>query len=1146
MANPQVYGPDGVLRTVVNFSTSIESRFVTGTIPEDAVDVQVSINGSGFSSDADLVDWGDGTWTVPNPVSDPNGLVLLSGENTVRVRAILPSGSTSPETEAVITLVSSASIGVVALVPTNISVVQENAAVVVKAQSSSSEGFQGMNFYASVNAGGGVSGFTRINVNQVSDGTTFEEVSEFASVDVDADVVVDGDDNPVADPLYWRVTAQQQDVNSALIQEDFNERYEVPESARRLRMSATLSSVQEVTLYEFSHNRFATPASNPATVQVGEFSSLPADYPLYYVVTAVYYDSARNLEYESSFSEEVVGRPLQVTTALGSFPPASRQEIVKTFISAIFRSNPQLKVEAGSILRDTVIDPFASESERLRFILDFYHRARTPALLLQIDDPNGSGTSIPVSRSPYKQGLQQALYLESAQDVQDLIDAAFEAYASNFGVYRESGKPARGEATFYTTRRPTGTLPIPLGTVSTGGGVQFSTTRASSIPFERLASYYDPVSGRYQTTVSVRATSSGSAGNIGAGQLRALLSSLPGSLQVINSAAMTGGADRESNLDLTVRVHNALASVDSGTARGYLQTAADVAGIVRANVVAAGDDLMLRDLDSNGVHKGGKVDIWVQGDNIAQVTDTFAFRFSLAQDIQFEVIGAPANYEFRALDANLSEDNPIVQMIDDPVLGYELRNASTGDVYDLTNVEITSYNTIRLSTAAAQPPLDLTDVVLGSYYLRTGNAFVLPRQPVREIVSVVGTVSGELPPTAYELVHPNDPLYIGRSELSGDYIRIDGYVDAEGDQVPSGASLPAQEEHVLVGLYAEYLDSLGANFLSVEVWNAARTVQYVEGIDFSLTLGTETTPISITRITSGAILSGQTVSVNYTYAENFTVTYTTNLIVSLTQEAVDAKKHATADVLVKDAVPVPLDISATVVLIRGRDRSTVDSALRTNLTNFFSNLRLGDAVRQSDIIDVIERTNGVSYVVVPLTLLVRGEGSTVVREVISTDTALESTLLTSLSSNSALVYILENGLESATVDGGGSDGQFRAVFEDNFTLDLLGATTNLSSLGVLPGRAFIIGNSGRSISGYSDDATLISQGYVTSSAIAQRRLDLTANHVLVSVEIGDSPTNHGYAVTYIVGADSGAKNVDPGAAEYCTNGTYTFTYDEDR
>ena len=66
-------------------------------------------------------------------------------------------------------------------------------------------------------------------------------------------------------------------------------------------------------------------------------------------------------------------------------------------------------------------------------------------------------------------------------------------------------------------------------------------------------------------------------------------------------------------------------------------------------------------------------------------------------------------------------------MLDDPDIGYEFRNASTGEIYDLTDVALTSYNTIQLDTEVTQPAIDLTDVVLGSYRRRAGNKFVLLR-----------------------------------------------------------------------------------------------------------------------------------------------------------------------------------------------------------------------------------------------------------------------------------------------------------------------------------------------------------------------------------------------------------------------------------
>jgi hypothetical protein len=1153
MADPQVYGPDGVLRTTVAYTTTLDAKFISGTIPDDTVDVQVSINGSGWSSDTSQVNWGDGNWTVPNPAAEPDGLALLSGDNLVRLRTIRNSGSVSAEASATIRLVSVSDVGAVAGVPTNIGVDQENSSVTLKAETTATEGFRGMNFWASVSPGGGATGYTRINVEGVSAGVVVQEVSSFASLDVTPDIVVDGEGDPVADPMFYRIIGRQEDGDEGVLQTDVDQIFEIPEEARELGLVMSLSTVREATVYKFEHNRAGTPSSTPSTVQVGEFASLLPNTPLYYVVTAVYWDENQNLEFESSYSEEVVGHPTAVTTALTSLDPVSRQDIVQQFVQAVFRSNPQIKVEAGSVLRDTVIDPFSSEAERLRFVLDFFHRARTPALLLQIDDPGGTGTSIPVQSSPYKQGLQAAFYLSSPTEVQNLINTAFEAYASNFGKPRLGGVAAAGEVTFFTTTRPKGTINIPLGTTVSGGGTQFTTTRASAISFASLASYYDPVSGRYRVTVPVKASVVGSSGNLGRGQVSTLVSPLKGSLSVVNAASMGGGDNAESNLDLTVRVRNALASVDSGTARGYLRIAAGVPGVIKANVVSAGDELMFRDLDENGVHRGGKVDIWVQGSNMATRTDSFAFSFEIGRDIQFEILGDPAEYRFRALDANLSEGSPILEVLADTDAGYGFRNASTGEEFDLAGVVITAYDTIQLDTDIPQPVVSLSDVLLGSYRRRAGNLFVFPRQPVDSVTDVAGTLSGTLPASAYLLSHPDAPLGTGRSALAGDYLQISGYTDDSGAQVPSGDTITVtDEEHVLVGGYEEFLENLGANYLTLVVKSEDGLTTYKGpddpsgDPDYTVNLGTQTTALSITRTATGDIASGSTVLTSYDHDENFTVTYTTNLIVSLTQDALDENKHVTADVIAKNSIPIPLDIAATVVLIKGRSRSTVDKAVRTNLANFFSNLRLGDPARQSDLIRVLENTEGVSYVVVPLTKMTPSPGATIVREAVSTDTASESTLAVALSTNRTSVYLLNNGLEFATVDGGGGDGAFKAVFIDDVAMALLPGSSSLASLGATTNRAYIVGSGGASIEGISDDNTLEAAGYTTATAKVARRKELTANHILVSLAVGSSPESSEVTGTYITAEETTAKNVDPGAAQYVSAGTYSLTYDEDR
>ena len=1153
---PTVVGPDGISSEKIAYSTTIERQFFHGTIPESVVEVQISINGSGYASDPALVSFSGTAWTVPNPSYEPDGLLLRGGENAIKLRGVLASGGMTSEVSISATLVNSAAVGIVAEAPTNISIEQLNLVVKVQAEEPTSlTGFQGMNFYCSTESGGGSTGYLQININTVMVSEPLQEESSFGEITVESTVAVDEDGVPLADPMFLRTVSVQEDKGATVLQTDYNETVEVPETARTVKFVGSYSSVRDINAYSFSHTRSGGATSEPPTIRVAAFSSFPLDSALFYVVTAVYYDTSLNLQYESAFSEEVAGHPLKVTGTMASLVPPSRKDIVTSFITSIFRSNPQIRTEAGSVLRDTVIDPFASESERLRFLLDFYHRARTPLLMLQIDDPSGGGSSVSVASSAYKKALKQALYMTTDTQVQGLVDSTFDAYASNYAIRRRTGKTARSEVTFYVRGQPSASILFPIGTLVNAGSTQFSTTKSVSIELASLASYYNPSKGRYEVTVSVKATTTGTDGNVGAGQITTLSSTISAgqSIKVINAAAAVGGENRESNAALTTRVMNRLASVDSGTARGYLQAAADTPGVVKANVVAAGSPLMQRDIGTDGLHHGGKVDVWVQGSNVATVSDTFAFSFEILDDIQFEVLGDPNDYLFRANDTSLTSTSPISAMLDYPDLGYGLKNISTGESFDLTDVEVVSYNTIQLSTEVVQPSVSLDDVVLGTYRKAASNDFVFVRQPAAEIVSVVGTVSAELPAEAYSLVRPNPPLETGRSSLAEAYLSIVGYTTTAGVFLPSGDLLTVTgEAHTLTGEYVEYVNSLGALYFTLEVTSEDGLTVYrgpddPSGVpDYYIDLGTQTQAVGIRRNTSGAIASGTAVLFNYQHDENFTVNYTTNLIVSVTQEELDVAKHATADVVVKEAVPVPVDLSMSVILLKGQDRSIVDSALRTNLTNQFSNLRLGDALRQSDVIQTVEGTTGVSYVVVPLTTMVRQEGSSVIREELSTDASSDSVLLEAASTSTSLVYILSQELSAATTDGGGGVGDFKGVFQDEVAMDLLEAVASLTSLGLGSGRAYIIGSGGRVINGYSDNTTLEAEGYVTTTQQDDRRLELTANRILVSLEVGESPVDHTYAATYVVGVDSGAKNIEPSAAAVVQEGDVLITYDEEQ
>lgn len=1144
---PQVYGPDGVLRDVLTFNTSQQSRFFTGTAPSTTIEIQVSVRSAPYTGSSDWVAFDGETWTVPNPEAFPDGLELdSSGTNTILVRAVLLSGSTTSPCTISVNLVPVSGNGTIANPPTNVSVAQEDQYVQIQAEPFDQTNFRGLIVYASLFPGGGSTGYTRVSVGASGTFTTLEELRPMGSQEVDVPAATDGDGSLEADPQFVQVFIAQVDDSDNVLQQDLNQVFQIPEDTNRIRTTVQLDSVRVYRQYYFNHSRSANVRSSPPTVFNNTFANTPVAEPLYYVTTSLYFDPNTNTEIESPFSAEVAARPLNVTANVGTFPVLGQQQIVRNVTESIFRSNPQVSVQPGSYIRDVFIDPFAAEADRLSFAISFLHAAQSFASLLQIDDPNNTGVSIPVPDSPYKQALRLAFGLASDSATQQLIDQAFENLAGNFGVYRRPGQTARGLVRFFTTRRPTSTLSFPIGTTVGAGSLRYRTTQNASIPLNQLASYFDPTTNRYQVDVSAQAVEPGSASNVAAGQIRQILTG-PTNVNVINASDFFGGKDRETNKQLATRALNALASVDTGTKQGYLQVAADTPGVIQASVVASGEPLMIRDI-WDGQHRGGKVDVWVRGDNTAVVSDTFAFEYEIAREIQFSVVGDPADLMFRANDPLLSQTNPIIALLDNPGLGLSFRNATTGEDFDLTAYTIVSFDTVQLSTDELQPEVTLTDVVLGDYRRRATTEFTFLRQPVVNVESVTGTVSGTLSPDQYQLVRPIPAILEGRS------VRAQDKLDILADEVSPGVFIPAgtliavsDEAHVLTAEYIEYLDNLGADPLSVVVTSEDGTVTYrgpndPSGIaDYTIIFGTATVPVGIRRVPTGDIVSGQTVLVSYAHDENFTVRYGIDNMVRIVQETLDVRKNLTADVLAKAASPIGLDLEATVILRPGSNRAQTDNQIRSDLTNYLLAQGLGVPVRASDIVAVIDNVPSVSYVAVPLTRMSRSAGSLIVWEDLSNDN-----LYLSWSNGSVSVWLLTVPLTSATSNAGGPPDQYRNVFQDEIALQLV-ESNYASALRSAVGQCAIIGQEGLSIPGYSDDATLLAAGFTTPMTQQNERARRTGNRVIVTTAVDDSPFNHTYNATYIAATSltPSSENIDVDDTEYVVPGDWTFTYDED-
>ena len=482
-----------------------------------------------------------------------------------------------------------------------------------------------------------------------------------------------------------------------------------------------------------------------------------------------------------------------------------------------------------------------------------------------------------------------------------------------------------------------------------------------------------------------------------------------------------------------------------------------------------------------------------------------------------------------------------------------------GKVFDLTDATVIFPDGVQLSADHNDPSgISITDRFMGTYRFRTSNKHVFNRQPADTILSLVGDQSGLIISTDYALYPGSLPLEMGQSIEAGSYIQV-----TDDAPIPSDQPLVLTgESHVIIDR-TEYLISLGINPITVHVWNVERTLEYVgpynpaTNKDFTFISESGETPMALYMTINSRITTGMTVLVDYEYDENFTVTYTVNSMVGNVQNAIEPFRHITSDILAKEALPTGVDMDATIVLTQGQTQSGMDGPIRTALSRAFGALGLGQSFRQSDFVDTVKSVSGVSYVVLPMTKLAKSDGSVIVKENVVTSDVNDLFYVTAWSTPMVDVYLLKNPLVSGTLHSGGNLNDPRGVSYSIPDVNLVPHVTVMSiydsppnANGVpireAPNYAFIIGNPGLLIPGYSDDATLqVLYPFATPEDLENHRVELTAKRVLVALPKGQSPEDADYEVSYVVYGDTGVQNIEPGPVEYLQLGNLNFVYDED-
>lgn len=1035
-----------------DYATDTTPQTLSGTTSTDTKEIRVNDSLAGVSYTPGEAVW---SWTGN----------LTLGANNISVVAIevVTLTQSSPAT-ITITLVNRDDFITVSQ-PTGVRAREyQNQIEIINAQNPESNTI-GYNYWVSLQSGGDLGTYVKINKQLINDYTSYEdEVTELnRSVDTAGNI---------------RVTTITDEVNRV-----------------------------------YYYSQYFTQIRYQELVEEGRLSSaaFTDTTPFYFVVTAVIYDPILGQVTESPNSIEMEASPLTITTGIRDLPQRSQTDVILTFSQEMLVNNAGVDTKPGTVLRD-IVNPISEEFARMYIIQNFMSRSLSVSGLLDFDDADGDTISDPVEDSIPKQSLQLALNLSDPDDLQEVIDDQFDKLASDVNETRKAATAAIGQVLFYIETPPVRSMTILEGSIVTSVGdldqgipsQNYQTLTTKILEYANRDDYYNTLTGRYEITVDVQALNTGEDGNTDSYTIKTISSGADSDFSVENPAPISFGRDEESNYELATRIMLAFFA-DTGTEGGYAKTAANVSGVRRVRVEKAGDPLMMRDYDNiRNKHVGGKVDVYIQGSQNQQVNDQIAFSYESigatlgAQEGEvFTIINAQA-YQFKSTNSRVTAHTPIFDVT-------RVYNATRAAEYDISNYQIIGDgDTIDIDETKptnAAIGLAISDVIRVDYKFRSSDTFILEHQPVNEIISVIGQLSGTLTTDNYDLVKLEDTLQDGNSTIASDGIRI-----KFANNLPvTGFQTITDESHVMILSQEEDLDFVGADPESIIVKNSDKTIKYVVNVDYRIISGTDTEPTALLLIESGSIVNGQEVLVSYNAIENFTVTYTTNAILEEVQEDIDDLKHACADAVAKNAVENEVDMAITVVPKSGvTNNSSLTSKINTAVGNFIDQLPIGKSLTQSDVDHVIRSIDDVDYVVLPFTRMVKANGSFIVRDFVGeTQWEVYNEGVTTAYVTTAQV------LTYNTIDKGGDENLFRGIFEDSLPLVLQDDPLDVA------------GGAGR--------------GYIQSDG-----------KIVVSTKDGQLPDTKSYEVAYYVSGETGSEDINVASIEHLKVGTFTITFDDPR
>jgi hypothetical protein len=408
---------------------------------------------------------------------------------------------------------------------------------------------------------------------------------------------------------------------------------------------------------------------------------------------------------------------------------------------------------------------------------------------------------------------------------------------------------------------------------------------------------------------------------------------------VDNVTVTCDGSDYEDDASLAIRINLAISGANIGTKNGYLSYILKQNSVSDAKVVGAGEYMMRRDgghLDPQGkyvIGDGGMVDIYIRGEQSDEMT-----------------------YEMDITNYYVDSSNP------DPYADIILPVQPVLNVSNIAVIDPNDPNNPMFLINAADYELEKREIADGKKYYRDILwDFSITNEFQNEVANYYLTYnSSEIPSKVDVDKELNEWLEIMtnmnyglnwtymtpnhlQAKIFTPYYYTDNRIYMLKSDILNGLICIKRNDRIYIRIYSDPDYEL----IKDDILQKGNSVQSEDKIRWLKK------DIWMLGNTASKLPVGNTLS----------ITYNVNELVMTLQEGIEHQRVLTADVLIKQAKEVPIEVILNVKCFTTENPETVQQAIISRVTTYINTLKkLGGEFDLSDIITIAKQVDGVDRI----------------------------------------------------------------------------------------------------------------------------------------------------------------------------------------